>query len=161
MTTPGYYNSGKRLEEGKRYQFHVIGQVMLQDEKIYYILEDPFKIRHLLYSGLYKNYRIETGQMIICKVDKINCTGRVYLEPDHPFYSEGHTYDFNFSTISKNAQSDKKSLIVFDMFDNEISLDCPKHFMCEAGKIACKIIRLRKGKPMLVLAPDFKWNPDL
>ncbi|MFZ4706212.1 MAG: hypothetical protein ACOYMF_09435 [Bacteroidales bacterium] len=89
MTTPGYYNTGKRLEVGKHYLFQVISIVTLQDGQAYYILEDPFKIRHFLLCKNYKDYGVENGQSIACKVDKINCTGRVYLNPNHPHNSEG------------------------------------------------------------------------
>jgi len=164
MTTPGYYNTGKRLEEGKRYIFKVIGKVTLQDEQAYYILEDPHKIRHLLPSWLYKYYGIKTGQTITCKVDKINCTGRVYLEPEHPCYKEGQTYDFTVSSINKNTFPDKLSIDIIDIFSNKISVDCPKDLKIdnnENAKISCRIIRIRKGIPKVVLTPDYRTKLNL
>jgi hypothetical protein len=157
MTTAGYYNSGKRLEEGKHYQFQVVSQITLQDERSYFILEDPYKIRHLLPSWLYENYKIVTGLSISCKVDKINCTGRVYLEPEHPHYSEGHIYSFNIVRIEKKSRSNKLSLIVTDIFNNEILVDCPNGYSSEnfesieSDKVTCKLVRIRKGLPVLVL----------
>jgi hypothetical protein len=157
MTTAGYYNTGKSLEEGKHYQFNVIGRITLQDERSYFILEDPYKIRHLLPFWLYEDYKIVTGLSISCKVDKINCTGRVYLEPEHPHYSEGHIYNFTLVRIDKKSPSDKLSLIVTDIFNNEISVDCPNgytlenHENMESGKVSCKLVRVRKGLPVLAL----------
>jgi hypothetical protein len=159
MTSPGYYNTGKHLEEGKNYQFQVIGLVTLQDERAYFILEDPFKIRHLLPSRLYSCYEIKAGQSITCKVDKINCTGRVYLEPNHPHYLEGNTYDFKVISVSKNPHSEKLSILLNDMYNNEISADCPKDFIVgnkDLNRISCKIVRIRKGKPTVILSNYYK-----
>jgi hypothetical protein len=157
MTTPGYYNSGKKLEEGMRCLFKVIGLVKLQDEQTYYILEDPYKIRHLLTCRYYQRYGINAGQEILCKVDKINCTGRVYLEPEHPHYTEGQVYQFRFRTVLNNTQSKKSSLVVADEFDNEISVDCPKDYATDKKNIklvSCRLLRMCKGKPVLILSKD-------
>jgi hypothetical protein len=159
MTAAGYYNSGKRLEEGKEYLFRVFGRVTLQDGQEYFILEDPYKIRHLLPSWLYESYGIKTSQSIRCKVDKINCTGRVYLEPEHPYYVAGNTYDFTFHSIGMSTRSQKLFMIVTDMFNNEVSVDCPKDFNIENSvpeTVSCKIIRIRKGKPVIVLSSQYK-----
>jgi hypothetical protein len=163
MTTPGYYNSGRRLKEGDSYLFQVIGKIILQDEKAYFILEDIYKIKHLLPSWYYKNYGINVGQSIKCKVDKINCTGRVYLEPEHPLYSEGNVYDFKFCSFKKNTHSNKWSLILADIFNNEISVDCPKEYTIENkenDRVSCKLIRVRKGKPIVVLSQDNQVKAD-
>jgi hypothetical protein len=167
MTTAGYYNSGKRVEEGKRYQFQVTGLVTLQDEQVYFILEDPYKIRHLLPSGYYAEYGIEVGQSIICKVDKINCTGRVYLEPNHPYYSEGQIYNFTFCAIRRKIRTKKLLLFVADVFNNEISVDCPKELVIEniennkLDKVRCRILRIRKGKPIIKLSSEFSSDVNL
>jgi hypothetical protein len=159
MTSPGYYNTGKRLEEGKYYLFQVIGLVTLQDERAYFILEDPFKIRHLLPSRQYTRYEIQAGQSITCKVDKINCTGRVYLEPKHPHYVEGNTYDFEVISISKNPRSERHTILLNDMYNNEISADCPKDFIFankDLKKISCKIVRIRKGMPTVIISNHYR-----
>jgi hypothetical protein len=166
MTTPGYYNSGKRLEEGKHYLFQVIGQVILQDEQSYFILEDPYKIRHLLPAWFYKNYGIEAGKSINCKVDKINCTGRVYLEPEHPYYVEGKFYSFPILHLTNHPHKVKISIIVTDIFENEISVAYPKDIVNgkienrEAVNISCKVANIRKGKPILILSPELIKPPN-
>ena len=77
-------------------------------------------------------------------VDKINCIGRVFLEPEHHYYKPKHSYEFEYegeieitkknlkkykyhklkgkydfiallSTSSNNIQIDKKSKNVFEI----------------------------------------------
>lgn len=158
MTTAGYYNSGKRLEEGKTYPFIVLNIVTLQDERAYFILEDPFKIRHLLPSWFYIYYGIQVGQTISCIVDKINCTGRVYLEPEHPHYTKGCVYDFQLLSIQKNEKRKKLKIIFKDLFGNEIEVDCLadlEAIIRELQYVECTIEYVRKGKPVLVIAKRF------
>jgi hypothetical protein len=164
MTTPGYYNSGKKLEEGMIYLFKVIGLVTLQDEQTYFILEDPYHIRHLLTCRYYDGYGINAGQEILCKVDKINCTGCVYLEPEHPHYKVGQVYEFRFRSVLNNTQSTKISLIVADEFDNEISVDLPAGYNFtnkDNGKVLCKLLKVRKGKPLFTLTKDSLVKKDM
>lgn len=159
MTTAGYFNTGKKLEEGKRYPFKVFNLVTLQDERAYFILEDPYGIRHLLPSWLYTRYDIKPGQEISCIVDKINCTGRVYLEPDHPYYSKGCDYKFELNSVQVNDHRKKTRLITTDIFENKIEVDCPEELVLPitgSGQIVCTVVRVRKGRPVLVLAKKYK-----
>ncbi len=159
MTTPGYINSGNKLDEGKTYLFGVLGLVMLQDERAYLILEDPYHIKHLLPSWLYTNYNIEQGQTIKCLVDKINCTGRVYLEPEHPVYSIGCVYIFPLRSVQKHEQRKKCKLTLTDTFENEIEVECLEEFVEALNSldfVSCTVMRIRKGKPVLALEKQFK-----
>lgn len=159
MTTAGYFNSGKKLDEGKKYSFIVQNIVMLQDEKAYYILEDPFKIKHLLPYWFYTNYGIQQGQSIICIVDKINCTGRVFLEPEHPYYSKGTVSGFKFKSVRLKELGRKAKLIVTDIFENEIEVGCPEQ-LAEAVKnikhVECIVVSICKGRPVLALTRSFR-----
>jgi hypothetical protein len=154
MTTPGYFISGKKLEEGNSYLFKVYGMVTLQDDRVYLILEDPYSIRHLLPSWYFNRYGIQQGQTITCIVDKINCTGRVYLEPEHPYYTIGSVYEFQLRTVQRNEQRKKAKLILTDIFENETEVDCPWEFAGAIDNyqyISCTVMGLRKGKPVLAL----------
>lgn len=159
MTTSGYINSGNKLDEGNSYLFRVHALVTLQDERAYLILEDPYHIKHLLPSWLYTNYKIEPGQTIKCIVDKINCTGRVYLEPEHPVYSIGCVYDFPLLSVQKHEQRKKGKLTLSDTFENEIEMECPAEFvelLNSLDYVSCTVMRIRKGKPVLSLEKQFK-----
>lgn len=159
MTTAGYFNTAKKLEAGKSYAFRVYGRVTLQDERVYLILEDPYNIRHLLPSWLYTKYGILQGQTITCSVDKINCTGRVYLEPVHPYYAKGLVYEFQFKSVFRNEQRKRTKLILTDIFENEIEVDCPEEFIESINslqQVECTVAGIRKGKPVLELAKHFR-----
>jgi hypothetical protein len=164
MTTAGYLNSKKKLEEGKLYPFRVHNMAALQDERVYFILEDPFGIRHLLPSWFYTEYGITIGQTINCFVDKINCTGRVYLEPEHPYYSRGCTYEFRLLSTQKYEKRRKSKLILADIFNAEIDVDCPDEFVRSIlglSIVECKVVRILKGRPVLVLAKKFKLTLNI
>lgn len=159
MTTAGYFNSVEKLKEGKSYPFRVCNMVTLQDERNYYILEDPFNIRHLLPSWFYTKYGIKQGKMINCDVEKINCTGRVYLEPEHPYYSKNCVREFHLLSIQINEQRRKKKLILTDIFENEIEVDCPEELVKSISGLSyveCIIVCIRKGKPVLTLSKYFR-----
>lgn len=158
MTTAGYFNSEKKLEKGNSYPFRVFRMVTLQDKRTYYIIEDPFNIRHLLPSWYYTKYGIEQGKTINCAVDKINCTGRVYLEPEHPYYSRGCIYEFHIHSIQINEPLRMPKLILTDIFENEIEVDCPEKLaisISRASIVECSVLRIHKGKPILVLSKYF------
>ena len=159
MTTAGYFNTGKKLEEGKSYPFRVHSTITLQDARVYFILEDPFNIRHLLPLWLYAKYGINQGQIINCTVDKINCTGRVYLEPLHPHYSKGRVYEFQCQSVQMNEHRRKPILILTDIFNNDIEVDCPQKLVksiSESISVECKVLDIRKGKPVLIVSKYFK-----
>ena len=82
-----------KLEEGSDYTFKTIRITRLEEVK-YFVLEGPDGQRYLLDRKRYSGYGIEPGQNIICRVDKINCKGELFLEPVHPVYSEGERYTF-------------------------------------------------------------------
>lgn len=88
------------LNEGVTYPFIVKGLVKNMDElSSSWILEDPYGAKHLVETASYHGYHFESGEKIYCKVDHINCSGQIYLEPPHPFYSEGKAYEFKMIGI--------------------------------------------------------------
>ena len=73
------------LKENGFYVFRVIKRITLPDESRFFVLESPFNTRHLLPAEFYEKYDIMPGKNIRCRVDKINCVGRIFLEPGHPY----------------------------------------------------------------------------
>jgi hypothetical protein len=82
-----------KLQEGKDYTFIMV-RITDLDGVSYFVLEGPDGRRYLLNMERYKGYGIESGKEIICRVDKINCKGELFLEPQHPVYREGESYPF-------------------------------------------------------------------
>ena len=100
------YRKKLHLEQGKQYTFYFQKKVPLPDNFWYFIIIDPFGAKHLLPVEYYTHYNLKTGNSYQCKVDKINCLGRVFIEPPHPFYQEGKSYAFKYlETISKKHKS--------------------------------------------------------
>jgi hypothetical protein len=149
MTDPVFSTEGKlKLSEGMILEFKVLNIVKLQDGRDYYILEDPNCVKHFIDAEFYANYGIAAGNKLSCKVAKINCTGRIILEPMHPIYSEGQNYYFELvfsEVINGNIQ-----WVVEDIFKNKIELIIPKPaeiVFQDLKFIKCRVIRLRKGVP--------------
>ncbi len=152
MEFSGYYNSGKLLKEGKCYSFKYIKCVTLEDNNQYMILEDLFGIRHFIEYQPYKAYNLEVSDDIQCLVAKINCTGRIYLEPDHPVYKVGMSYLFNI--ISVMEQPGGYQFTVNDCFKNEIVLNIEGnlHHLPKVGEsISARVESIKKGTPTLEL----------
>lgn len=84
------------LVEGKYYPFKITGSVILPDGSDCFILSDINNVKHLLQKRYYNNYKFDHNQEILCRIDKINCTGKIFIEPEHPFYKLGSSYTFTF-----------------------------------------------------------------
>jgi hypothetical protein len=84
------------LEEGFTYRFRVLRLITLPDDSQSWVLTHTGSDRYLLPAAYYSDYPIKESLDLFCRVDKINCTGRIFLEPEHPFYREGEIYPFVF-----------------------------------------------------------------
>lgn len=154
MTAPAWFNNKVKLNEGDVSLFQYIKLVRLSDHEEYMILEDNTGVRHLVPYKYYLNYGFEPGMELTCKVDRINCTGRVFLEPAHPIYTEGASYEFRIISVEDHIQmnSDKITVTIADVFNN--SIRCEMHpgtsdFIADE-KIILKVKGFKKGKPVLI-----------
>ena len=136
-----------RLIEHSSYTFRVVKLISLHDQKKYWILEDSNGIRYMLNAAYYSDYGISINQSIICKVDKINCSGKIYLEPNHPIYQEGNIYSFQVANTlqidSMYPEPEFASVVtVIDVFQHQWSLT-----MCQipSESCLCRIDRIKKG----------------
>ncbi|MBW6499524.1 MAG: hypothetical protein K0B09_14135 [Bacteroidales bacterium] len=82
------------LTEGQSYPFRLLGKMELGRGEEFFVLRDPLGYKMLMPAGYYQSYGFAEGQEIICRVDKINCNGRMFLEPQNPWYKEGELYEF-------------------------------------------------------------------
>lgn len=124
--------------------------VEISESEKYWVAETSAGERFLIDSGQYLKYGFSVGQNIKVTVDKINCSGKIFIEPDHPVYSRGKVYSFPVSSVlSRNGS--EVSLVVKDVFDNEI----PVLFHVEEKNeipesIELLVIGLRKALPVLL-----------
>lgn len=144
------------LTEGTTHPFRLLGQMELGRGELYFVLRDPLGYKMLMPAGFYENYGFEEGQEIICRVDKINCNGRMYLEPQNPWYNEGEVYDFEVVSYGhrKNfAGNHEWYFVVRDKSGkhwrvkrpvSETAVDIPE-------RVACRVERIKKGRLYLQL----------
>ncbi len=111
-----------KLKEGKRYDF-LVEKIVRVGDNTYYLLRGPGDTKYLLRKKYYKHYDIQLNNIINCRVDKINCRGEVFLEPENPYYKEGDEYDFR--VIGKEVRVNESGevipvLLVLDKFSTEL-----------------------------------------
>jgi hypothetical protein len=135
-----------KIREGKIYPFSIIGISELPDGTEYFILSDPNQVKHLLEKKHFIHYNFEVGQLITCRIDKINCNGKIYIEPLHPYYRLGKSYDFPLINIVHDGNNNNMAVFE-DVFGNEIML--PLDSFAEPPRIGLKVrlnvTRIKKG----------------
>lgn len=112
-----------KLIEGKTYSFKINGRIILHDGLDYLVLIDPGGVKHLLEYSPYEAYHLQEKGTVKCRVDKINCTGKIYLEPLHPHYKLNQVYSFKLLGYTHDNLNDNhtEQVAVFeDFFKNHI-----------------------------------------
>jgi len=156
MQYPGYNTGNLELSEGKWFPFKIHNLVQLQDDEWYYVLQDINGMKHFMPAENYERYGFNTGDEILCKIDRINCTGRIFLEPKHPYYKEGEIYFFD--VIIRLDQGSEKELIVKDLLGNSIKVPvCTNKYIDskEEKKVRCLVKTITKGKIILEIYSDY------
>jgi len=102
-----------------------------------------------LLTNFYQNYGIKPGNLLHCRIDKINCSGRVFLEPEHPFYQVGKQYVFK--VFEKFSKADQKGRMIeyFKLtgpnFENLTAI-CTEEISGELPvNIMANLVRIKKG----------------
>ncbi|MEA3316977.1 MAG: hypothetical protein U9R54_03375 [Bacteroidota bacterium] len=145
-------HSNKDIIEGKTYSFKLIKLVQLSKNEEFYILKNSSGRKHLLNAEYYKDYGFKNNEWINCRVDKINCSGKIFLEPEHPFHKQGEFYDFEIKNIeNKTNKFGEKvlSITVIDALGNNAITNITENTAenYNIGQIInCKVQRIKKGK---------------
>lgn len=144
-----------RLEEGNVYPFQVVKMVSLGPGDDWFVMRDPNGYKTLLPRSYYEEYGLKPGKEILCRVDKINCNGRMFLEPMHPHYREGKVYSFD--VVSKGHRvnilgEDEFFLIVGDLFNKQWKVRTYQKARWEnpPAQLPCLLKRIKKGQLFLV-----------
>ncbi|MEN8119648.1 MAG: hypothetical protein ABFS35_04855 [Bacteroidota bacterium] len=90
------YRKKLRLKQGQFYHFKLHKLSLSPEGMNYFVLVDPYGDKHLVPVEYYSSYNLKVGSSYLCKVDKINCAGQIFIEPPHPFYRENRSYLFRF-----------------------------------------------------------------
>lgn len=138
------------MNPGDILQVNLKKHIELSETEQYWVAETVDGQRFLIDYFQYVHYGFTTGQSIQVQVDKINCSGKVFVEPNHPVYEREKTYVFSIdSVLSKNENY--FSLIVKDVFDNNISVQFHAKGLDRIPEsVELLVIGLRKGLPVLL-----------
>lgn len=145
-----------KFKEGDIHLFTVAGYTEIPGtDESFYIVENQFGGKHLLKALHYRHYNLETGTRINCLIDKINCSGKIFLEPENPIYKQNEIYDFDVIRFSKQITSTGEGenfVIVKDLFGHENMCVLPHHFnpLNTNETIKCKVVRIKKGQLYLI-----------
>jgi len=150
MQYPGYSTANVILTEGSWFPFRIHNFIQLQDDEWYYVLVDINNLKHFMRAEYYTSYGFNIGDEISCKIDRINCTGRIFLEPKHPYYNEGELY--HFDVILESNQNNEQILIVKEILGN--SIEVPNYGIdilsnTQENRVSLKVTSIKKGKPIL------------
>ncbi len=154
-----------RLEEGRTYPFQILNIVSLGPEDDWFVMQDPNGYKILVPQGFYKSYGFNPGQKIRCRVDKINCNGRMFLEPLHPHYKEGEVYPFDVLCKGRRVNiigQEEYYFMVKDVYGNQwkIRTCSEKLWANPPEKLHCLLLRIKKGELFLVIHDEEIKNPD-
>jgi hypothetical protein len=145
----------EKLTEGDVFPFLLLRQIEIPGDDEFFLMESQQGNRLLIPFKHYQNYGFEPGITVNCKVDKINCNGRVYLEPEHPFYKPGH--DYCFTLLNRFEFSDRKNRLIarYNLkgeWVNPVEADIRHDNALTGGLLFnARLLRIRKG----VLYLDF------
>jgi len=150
--------SNSRLREGSYYSFKILKTMELGKDS-FFVMQDPLGYKILMPAHFYPHYGFLPGQIIKCRVDKINCNGRMFLEPLHPHYREGHVYEFDVlnSGVRINILDEQEFFItVKDVCRLKwpVKVYSEKFVKENSSKISCRLERIKKGKLFLTLESD-------
>lgn len=150
--------SNSRLTEGRHYPFRIVKSVNFGQDA-FFVMQDPLGYKVLMPRHFYTHYGFEDGQTIECRVDKINCNGRMFLEPVHPFYKEGEEYPFPIVDygIRINILDEHETFVkVEDIFKQqwEVRLYKSADSIHESNTLNCILERIKKGRLFLTAAND-------
>ncbi len=147
----------KFFKEGQRFQFVITSKLVLPGtDEVNFILLGPDQKKYLLPQVYYENYHLKVGQTLLCTIDKINCSGKVFLEPDHPCYKIGERYDFLVLRLAEQENFFGKTQLIAWVRDlHGLEWFCPidKSEDIEPGYsyLACRVDRIKKGILILSL----------
>lgn len=140
----------QNLEEGKYYPFKITGSVILPDGSECFVLNDINNVKHLLYKNYYQHYQYNLNQNINCRVDKVNCTGKIFIEPEHPYYKLGEFAEFEFieyRNIETNGSNIEKVAVFKDIYKKEIlvSINEMDNKPVHGTKMKALVEKIKKG----------------
>ncbi len=129
--------------EGDQSIFKILGSKVFPDKKEYLILQGQNGQRCLIDANPYHSYGLEPGGEVLCRIDKINCNGKIFPEPLHPLYKPGYYYDF--AVVSTLTLPNVSIAVVRDGLGKTYNI-LLKAGLKPEGNVKCRVVCIRKGK---------------
>jgi len=147
-----------KLEQGKAYFCKILRKTISEiDGQEYFLVQDCFETLHLVPTIYYQNYFLPLNIPVLFYVDKINCKGEIFLEPEHPYYKIGKMYDFEYLGKGKRVEKDGKEmdvLLIQDIFGRQNYVPAflwqIQDFDFQPIMIRCIVERIKKSRLILV-----------
>lgn len=153
----------QKLIEGHSYTFRVLHEIeMPPDNEAWYVLESEYGSRHLLLKEFYKHYRLQPEMNIVCRVDKVNCSGKLFLEPEHPYCKPGDIVPFVLTSTMEHTNSFGEIevlLLLTDPWGQTAHLQIPQALREIKHEFRCRIDRIKKGI-LLISDPERAYFGD-
>lgn len=140
-----------KLGEEKDFIIHKILQIGTDN---FYVFCDSLGDNYLIPAVYYEDYNFEIGQCIKGRIDKINCSGRIFIEPRHPKYIEGEVYDFDLlhGKFSNEKDSEAKAIyVVRDILGKECDVKSNVKMQLLPSSLKCRVDKIKKGQLYLTL----------
>jgi len=137
------------FREGEWHNFYVEKIVEIQGAGPQYILKHNSGRKLLLPADNYVKYNIAIGSILRCNVVKINCTGQIFIEPEHPFYSINNAYRFKVISAETSSIQGTDSIKVEDLFGNQINVLAPVGTAIIGNALVLNVAAIKKGVPIL------------
>lgn len=147
--------------ENKVYQFTLLKKINWE-ENDYFVIRSEWNSKHMLPVRYYHRYGFSFGDKLQCRVDKVNCNGRIFFEPLHPFYIEGQSY--RFQIIVPQIINGKPRWYYFQLKDQwgNISDKIPAsgdNISRLSDNITCLLTKIKKGRLFLEMQlPELEHN---
>jgi hypothetical protein len=140
-----------KFEEGNWYYFSIENVIDVPDKGDHFVLRHASGRKMLLNAQYYVKFNFRVGDTIQCRVDKVSCTGHIYLEPKHPFYIENYLYDFIVESVA-TTDDGIVSITVRDILDNPIQVYITTDRVINLGDtIQLEVYKVKKGIPVLIV----------
>jgi len=143
-----------KIEEGKEFSFTIEKLITLPDGQ-YFIILAEYEQKYLLPAQYYLEYGFQIGQKIICRIDRINCNGKVFFEPRHPIYSIGDKDVFLLKEKEeriKHKTKEKYLVIKAESANTKraiIDIELQNDIYSQGKKYNCAVIKIKKGEVIL------------
>lgn len=144
------------LRQGEWYDLNIVRVMTIAADQIYYLARDKNGLHHLIPVKYYSNYGIRTGDTVKCRLDRINCQGRFFFEPEHPVYRTGSVYMFNLHGFIK-CPPDNKSIYTAKVSDfagtgyTTLEFEVSSGIPGRISSVLCRVELIKKSRLRLRL----------